>query len=68
MQITKATAIALITLGIITLAFFSIELTITKLSLPPYSLESEGKYIACNGKVVTTLDHRNYSHTGVQKE
>jgi len=55
MQIRKATAIAIITLGIIILAFFSIELIITKLSLPPYSPESEGKYAAYSLRVYTFL-------------
>jgi len=55
MEIKKVVAIAFITIGIITLAFFSIELVLTKLSLPPYSTESEGKYVAHNLRVYTFL-------------
>jgi len=55
MQIKKATGIAIITLGVITLTFFSIDLIITKLSLPPYSPESEGKYVAYSLRVYTFL-------------
>ncbi|MFQ5758300.1 MAG: hypothetical protein ACE5IF_01330 [Candidatus Bathyarchaeia archaeon] len=46
MEIKKPTAIASIMLGLIILTFFSIKLILTKLSLPPWSIQTEGKYVA----------------------
>ena len=46
MEIKKIVAIAFVILGVIILAFSSINLILTKLSLPSYSLQTEGKYVA----------------------
>lgn len=55
MRIRKITAIAFIILGLIILAFSSIQLISTRLSLPPYSFETEGKYVAYGLQVYTFL-------------
>jgi hypothetical protein len=46
MEIKKITAIAFIVLAFIILALSSVRLISTKLSLPSYSFETEGKYVA----------------------
>lgn len=46
MEIKKIVAIAFVILGVIILAFSSTNLILTKLSLPSYSLQTEGKYVA----------------------
>ena len=46
MEIKKITAVAFIVLGVIVLAFSSTELILTRLSLPPWSVQTEGKYVA----------------------
>jgi len=46
MDVKRFTAIAFMALMIIVFAFFSTQLILTKLSLPPWSIETEGKYVA----------------------
>jgi len=46
MEIKKIVGIAFIILGIMILSFSSIQLILTKLSLPPYSTQTEGRYVA----------------------
>ncbi|MCP8304917.1 MAG: hypothetical protein H3Z50_05575 [archaeon] len=55
MEIKKITAISFTILGITILAFTSVELISTKLSLPPYSFETEGRYVAYGLQVYTFL-------------
>ena len=55
MRIKKITAIAFIVFGVIILAFSSIKLISSKLSLPPHSFETEGKYVAYGLQVYTFL-------------
>ena len=46
MEIRKVISLTLILLGSLMLIFFSVKLILTKISLPPYSLQTEGKYVA----------------------
>jgi len=46
MEIKKIAAVAFIVLGVTILAFSSTELILTRLSLPPWSVQTEGKYVA----------------------
>ena len=55
MEIKKFTAIAFMALGIIILTFSSSELILTKLSLPPWSIQTEGKYVAYSLQVYKFL-------------
>lgn len=55
MEIKKIVAIAFVILGVIILAFSSTNLILTKLSLPSYSLQTEGKYVAYSLQVWTFL-------------
>ena len=55
MEIKKIVAIAFVVLGVTILAFSSIRLILTRLSLPPYSLQTEGKYVAYSLQVLTFL-------------
>lgn len=55
MEIKKITAIAFMIVGSAILTFFSVKLISTKLSLPPYSIETEGKYVAYGLQVYTFL-------------
>ena len=51
----KIGAIALVVLGILIFAVYSIDLILFKLSLPPYSVQTEGKYVAYSLKVLGFL-------------
>ena len=55
MELKKITAITFMSIGVIILTFSSIKLISTKLSLPPYSFETEGKYITYGLQVLTFL-------------
>jgi len=55
MEMKKIAAIAFITLGIAIVSFSSIQLTSTKLSLPPYSIQTEGRYVAYGLQVYVFL-------------
>ena len=55
MEAKKIVAIALVVLGVITLAFSSVSILMTRLSLPPYSLQTEGKYVAYSLQLWTFL-------------
>lgn len=55
MEVKKFTAISLIALGIIILVFSSTTLILTELSLPPWSIETEGKYVAYGLQVTRFL-------------
>jgi len=55
MELKKITAITFMSIGVIILTFSAIKLISTKLSLPPYSFETEGNYVAYGLQVLTFL-------------
>jgi len=54
-KIRKIGSIALIILGILIFAVYSIHLILFKLSLPPYSIQTEGKYVAFGLEILAYL-------------
>jgi len=55
MEIRKVFSLTLIALCFLMLAYCSVRLVLAKISLPPYSLQTEGKYVAYSLQVWTFL-------------
>ena len=55
MEIRKVFSLTLIVLGSLMLVYYSVRLILAKISLPPYSLQTEGKYVAYSLQVLTFL-------------